>query len=139
MEFTQPNQHLRGRRHDLDAVSRIVARRASITNLDRDTAGWNRRHFLQRGGDCFGRRRPRRLVFIGQLPSGLGLSSSTGVISGTPTQAGAFTFAIQVTDRNSATASSSYTVNISAAILTPLQISTTSLPGGTVGTAYRLL
>jgi hypothetical protein len=73
----------------------------------------------------------------GPLPTGLSLSSSTGVISGTPSQAGPFTFNIQVKDGNATTASSGYTVNISTAAPSPLQITTSTLPGGNVGTAYR--
>ena len=37
-------------------------------------------------------------VFSGALPAGTTLAPSTGIISGTPTTAGTFTFSIKVTD-----------------------------------------
>ena len=37
-------------------------------------------------------------VTTGSLPAGLTLNATTGVLSGTPTAAGAFTFTVQVTD-----------------------------------------
>src|SRR5262249_40800974 len=43
-------------------------------------------------------------VTPGFLPSGLGLDSPTGILSGTPTQSGQFTFAVAVTDAASRTA-----------------------------------
>ncbi len=48
----------------------------------------------------------------GLVPNGLSLASPTGVISGTPTLAGAFAFVIQVSDSADATASSGFTINI---------------------------
>ncbi len=74
-------------------------------------------------------------VKSGALPAGLSLSTA-GAISGTPTAAGASTFVAQVTDSKSASASSG---NLSIAISGGmLQITTTSAPTGTVGTAYQL-
>ncbi len=47
----------------------------------------------------------------GSIPPGLSLNSSTGRISGTPTEAGDFTFKIKVNDNNSSlTASASFTI-----------------------------
>ena len=66
------------------------------------------------------------------LPSGLAISSA-GVISGTPTTAGSFTFQVTVIDSAQGSASGSFTIKINPA---PLVITTTSLPGGTMGTAY---
>jgi hypothetical protein len=71
-------------------------------------------------------------IATGSLPSGLSLSSS-GVVSGTPTTAGGPTsITFKVTDLTSTTA----TKSLSIAITTPPSISTSSLPNGTVGTAY---
>jgi len=49
----------------------------------------------------------------GPLPTGLSFSSS-GVITGTPTAAGAFPFTVQVTDSSSATATANLSITISA-------------------------
>jgi hypothetical protein len=71
-------------------------------------------------------------IASGSLPAGLSFSSS-GVVSGTPTSAIGPTFiTFQVTDLTSATAMKSLSFTIS----TPPSISTSSLPNGTVGTAY---
>jgi hypothetical protein len=68
------------------------------------------------------------------LPGGLSLAGSTGVISGTPTTAGATSLTIEVTDSDDNTASQPLTLTIVSG--TPLTITTTSLPDGVVGTAY---
>lgn len=67
----------------------------------------------------------------GSLPTGLQLSTA-GVISGTPTTAGASTFSVKVTDSSTTpqSATQSLTLTISGSI------SPTTLPAGTVGTAY---
>lgn len=76
-------------------------------------------------------------VVGGALPAGLELNQSTGVISGTPTSAGAVTITIRVQD--SATPPKSdqkafaLTINQTPP---PLNITTSSLPNGVVGTAY---
>lgn len=77
------------------------------------------------------------------LPAGLGLNPS-GVISGTPTVAGTTTITIKVTDSAGGTTTKEFTLviqNISQPLPPPppppsLTITTTGLPGGTVGTAY---
>jgi uncharacterized delta-60 repeat protein len=63
----------------------------------------------------------------GTLPTGLTVRS-TGVLSGTPTAAGTFTFTITATDSANATGSQSYTVTINPAV----SITTSTLPAGTV-------
>ncbi len=69
------------------------------------------------------------------LPAGLSMSSS-GVITGTPTATNLFSFfQVQVKDATGATATGNVLLTITAAA-TPLQITTTSLPNGVVGTAY---
>lgn len=73
------------------------------------------------------------IVTSGSLPAGLTLTSATGVISGTPTTAGTFNFAVKVTD----SLSNSKTANLSITVNTALHISTTSpLPAAEVGTVY---
>jgi hypothetical protein len=72
------------------------------------------------------------------LPSGLSMGSSTGAITGTPaaSDAGTATIAITVTDASTPTpqtATASLSLKVSAA---KLAITTTSLPSGTVGSAY---
>ena len=72
-------------------------------------------------------------IVSGSLPAGLSLSSG-GTISGTPTSAGTSSFTVQVTDSNSRTGSAALSITIQAGAA--LTITTASLPGGTVGTAY---
>lgn len=74
------------------------------------------------------------------LPSGLSINALTGVISGTPTAAGRVSAAITVTDSTTPTAesaTSSLRIKIAASVApSPVTITTTVLPGGTVGVAY---
>jgi hypothetical protein len=70
----------------------------------------------------------------GTLPGGLSLNTSSGVISGTPTTAGTATgLTFTVTDSNNGTAVSA---SLSIVISPTLTVSTPSLPGGDVGSAY---
>lgn len=50
----------------------------------------------------------------GTLPTGTSLNSSTGVISGTPTTAGTFSFTVSVTDVNLNVGSQAFTIIIAA-------------------------
>ena len=72
-------------------------------------------------------------VTTGSLPGGLNLSSS-GAISGTPTTAATTNFT--VTAKDSGTPQQIKTQGLSITINPVLSITTTSLPSGTVGTAY---
>jgi len=74
-------------------------------------------------------------VASGLLPQGLALNAASAQISGTPSAAGNFSFVIKVSDQVSATAVSSCTVTISAAV-PALTISTASLPAGVSGVTY---
>ncbi|MDD2539719.1 MAG: putative Ig domain-containing protein [Desulfuromonadaceae bacterium] len=78
-------------------------------------------------------------ISAGNLPAGLSLNTSSGVISGTPTTAATATnFTVMVTD--SATSAGTATKVLSITVIasgTPLSITTTSpLAAGMVGTAY---
>jgi len=68
----------------------------------------------------------------GQLPLGLILNSNTGAIAGTPQQSGDFRFTIFANDADQLRATQTFTVTIRG----QFTITTQSLPGGTVGTAY---
>jgi alpha-amylase len=67
----------------------------------------------------------------GTLPAGLSLSGS-GVLAGTPTTPGSYTFTITAKDGSGASASQSYTVTINPGVA----ITTTTLVAGATGTAY---
>ena len=88
-------------------------------------------------------------ITTGALPAGLTLSSS-GVLSGTSTAGGAFTFTVTATDANSFTATRSYSVTIGAptvavspAAVTAAQVTTAysqtfSAAGGTAPYTYAV-
>src|SRR5262249_28755576 len=71
-------------------------------------------------------------IASGTLPAGLTLAASTGVISGTPTTAGASSFTVQVTSAawDSATAPLSITVNTAAASIWPSNPTPAIVDGG---------
>jgi hypothetical protein len=72
-------------------------------------------------------------IVQGSLPAGLTLNATTGIIGGTPTAAGTFSFVAQVLDAQAVGATRGFSVTILAAV----KIATTSpLPTGTVGAAY---
>jgi hypothetical protein len=77
-------------------------------------------------------------VTFGSLPSGLSLNQQTGVISGTPSVAGSSTFTVQVRDSQALadTDSRSFTVNIQPQPITPVVITTTSLPNARRNKSY---
>ncbi|MEP7342574.1 MAG: Ig domain-containing protein [Acidobacteriota bacterium] len=68
----------------------------------------------------------------GLLPMGLSLSSG-GLISGTPTQSGSFSFRVTATGYGSCTGFLDYTLVVGC---TAIDLTPASLPGGSVGTAY---
>src|ERR1051326_2084891 len=69
----------------------------------------------------------------GALPAGLSLAAS-GTISGTPTTAGTGNFTAQVKDSSNATDTQTLSITIAKP---PLIVTTSSLPTGTVGSAYN--
>jgi hypothetical protein len=79
-------------------------------------------------------------VTSGALPTGLTLTPA-GVLAGTPTTAGSFTFTVRGTDANGCFGSQAYTVVIAVPPLPPpgcptLTVAPTTLPNGTVAVAY---
>ncbi len=73
-------------------------------------------------------------ITAGTLPAGLTINSTTGVISGTPTTAGASIFTVQVTDGTN-TATKQFTLTVAA----PLAITSTSpLTDGVLNGTYNL-
>jgi hypothetical protein len=71
----------------------------------------------------------------GSVP-GLNLNGSTGVLSGTPTTAGTYSFNLQVTDSNNASSTSPFTVTVSSP---PSFTVASTLPSGIVNVAYGTL
>jgi hypothetical protein len=77
-------------------------------------------------------------VSSGALPPGLTLNATTGVISGTPTTAGEFSFTITATDANGCPGSRAYIISIPSAPNCPvISVSPTTLPPGVVGIFYN--
>jgi hypothetical protein len=72
-------------------------------------------------------------IDTGSLPGGLNLSTA-GVISGTPTTANTFNFTVKAANA-AGNDTKQLSITIASASVAPT-ITTTSLPGGTVGTAY---
>ena len=82
-------------------------------------------------------------VTNGSLPAGLSLNASTGAITGTPTTAGVSSFAIQVTDSESAPATATTSLSITVAASSPtVTVGTTTLnvsaPGATASTTIAV-
>ena len=73
------------------------------------------------------------LAETGTLPAGVDFDTATGVLSGTPTEAGSFPITFTATNGVGSPASQPFTLTVN---LPPLVVTTPSLPGGTVGTAY---
>ena len=70
----------------------------------------------------------------GALPPGLSLDRTSGVLSGVPSKDGAYHFVVVVTDGLGATAAMGVSVTVFSTL--PLTIQPSSLPSGTLGTAY---
>lgn len=74
-------------------------------------------------------------IAAGTLPQNLNLNSATGSISGTPTAPGTSSFTARVADTGGQADTQALSIIINPAV--PPTITTTSLPGGTVGLAYN--
>jgi hypothetical protein len=76
-------------------------------------------------------------ISSGSLPPGLTLAASTAnsvTVAGTPTTQGSYTFSIKVTDGAGDTTTQALSITVNSP--PPPTITTTSLPGATVGTSY---
>jgi len=72
------------------------------------------------------------------LPAGLSISSSTGLISGTPTTAGSFSVTVTATDTTNASGSAAFTWTISPNTINTVTVTNPGAQTGTVGTAASL-
>ena len=72
------------------------------------------------------------------LPAGLSISSSTGLISGTPTTAGSYSVTATATDTTGASGSASFTWTISSTTGNKVTVTNPGSQSGTVGTAASL-
>lgn len=78
-------------------------------------------------------------ITSGNMPSGLLLDISQGIISGTPIVAGTFSFTVSVTDGLGGTGTQEYALIIDPAqVGYPLLITPPVLPKGAVGVAYSV-
>jgi hypothetical protein len=79
------------------------------------------------------------VIISGALPAGLSISSSSGVISGTATQGGSFTFTVRTTDSSGGNGpyngSASYTLTV---VPPAIVASPVNPPPATVGASYTL-
>ncbi|MFO0157450.1 MAG: putative Ig domain-containing protein, partial [bacterium] len=75
-------------------------------------------------------------VSAGALPAGITLNSSTGVLAGTPTASGSFSFTVQAANGTAPDATQAVSLTIAAAALAPTITSAAPPATGTVGTAY---
>ena len=71
----------------------------------------------------------------GTLPQNLNLNAATGLISGTPNAPGTSSFTVRVADTTGQADTQALSILINAAV--PPNVTTTSLPGGTVSQAYN--
>lgn len=88
--------------------------------------------YLQTVGATGGTPPYKWAIASGALPAGLVLNEDTGAISGGPTQVGTWSFTVRVTDA----ALQSAAKVLSIVVAEPLEITTTVLSDGVVGSAY---
>ncbi len=72
-------------------------------------------------------------IVAGALPAGLSLNTVSGVLSGTPTHAGAYNFTVTATDNGGFTGSQAYTGAVGAGVVL---LPAASLANASAGTAY---
>lgn len=72
-------------------------------------------------------------ITAGVPPSGITIDGGTGILAGTPTSVGTFSFTVQITDGGSNTATKVFSLTINAV---PTISTASPLPGGLVNVAY---
>ena len=101
---------------------------ATLANWDVNLGGYNQAIAVSGGVSPY-----TWAVATGAFPQGLNLNSSTGAITGTPTQVNTFQFSIMVTDARLQTVSQGYTVTINQQVSIN---NAAALPGGAVNESY---
>jgi sugar lactone lactonase YvrE len=76
---------------------------------------------------------PTFSVASGSLPTGLSLNTSSGVLSGTPTASGAYTFSVSATNTSGSVSSGSISMTVGSV---PVFTAVSPAPTGVTGTAY---
>jgi hypothetical protein len=74
----------------------------------------------------------------GVLPSGYTLATTTGIISGTTTATGSYSFSVTVKDSAGATSTSQFTLTVQTATGGPTLTTTSPLPNATLNQSYTL-
>jgi hypothetical protein len=82
---------------------------------------------------------PYTWSLTGNLPPGLMLDNTHGIISGTPTAAGTYAFTLTVADNAGSNQSQSFSITINPASTSGLTITNVSFPSGVVGQPYQVL
>ncbi len=85
-------------------------------------------HFVGAGGT------PPYSFSSANAPAGLGVSSS-GLLSGTPSKAGTFSFTVQITDANGISVPGTFSLTVGSGPQ-PIQVTGLALPDGTATTSY---
>lgn len=122
-----------GARNDLTAIRCTTGASAALAVATASLPGAATATAYQQMLSATGGRMPYTWsLAAGALPAGVTLTAATGLLNGTPTTAGTSNFTIRATDASG----TAVTQALSIVVTAPLAISTATLPGGSVGTAY---
>lgn len=127
IKLTDANNKITSRSYTVDIANPFFI---TSTNLSRGMLGVAYSTLLSNSG---GSGPYSFLITSGTLPSGLYISSSSGVISGTPSTSGSWQFTAQVADSFGRTDSKTFTINVDPVF----SITTSKLANVVVGNAYN--